>query len=131
MPCTGPRALYIYTLTTGISLFIVGFFFIATEILLYSASHSYLYSYIYQHISTNVTLDPVVDNDSSPNTNGIETVSCKKVKGVDFSAEENNFLSGCRLMDMEILHSIIKSVACPRCIVVGSMALVQNVWHCI
>ena len=29
-------------------------------------------------------------------------------------------------MDMEILHSIIKSVACPKCFVVGSMALVQN-----
>ena len=66
-----------------------GAIFIATKILLYSASYSYLYSYIYQHISTNVTLDPVVDNDSSPNTNGIETVSHKKVKGVDFPAEEN------------------------------------------
>ena len=68
--------------------------YIATKILLYSASHSYLYNYIYQHISKHVTLDPVVDNDSSPNTNGIETVSCNKVKGVDFSAEEDEFLSG-------------------------------------
>ena len=125
MPCTGPRALYIYPNNWYKSVY-SGAIFIATKILLYSASHSYLYSYIYQHISTNVTLDPVVDNDSSPNTNGIETVSCKKVKGVDFSAEENDFLSGCRLIDMEILHSIIKSVACPKCFIVGSMALVQN-----
>ena len=29
-------------------------------------------------------------------------------------------------MDMEILHAIIKSVACPKCFVVGSLALVQN-----
>ena len=68
----------------------------------------------------------VVDNDSSPNTDGTETVSQKKVKGIDFPAEENKFLSGYRLMDMEILHSIIKSVACPKCFVVGSLALVQN-----
>ena len=39
--------------------------------------------------STNVTLGPVVDNDSSPNTDGIETVSQKKVKEIDFPAEEN------------------------------------------
>ena len=76
--------------------------------------------------STNITLDPVVDNDSNSNTDGIETVSQKKVKGIDFPAEENVFLSGYRLMDMEILHSIIKSVVCPKLFVIGSLALEQN-----
>ena len=57
----------------------------------------------------------------------LKLVSHKKVKRVDFPAGENQFLSGYRLMDMEILHSIIKSVACPKCFVVGSLALVQNV----
>ena len=82
------------------------------------------------HTSADVTLDPAVDSDGRPNTDvedeGVETVSQKKVKEIDFPAEENEHLSGYRIMDMDILLALIKSVACPKCFVVGSLTLVQN-----
>ena len=84
-------------------------------------------------ISADVTLDPAVDSDGRPNTDveyegveGVETVSQKKVKEIDFPAEENEHLSGYRKMDMDILLALIKSVSCPKCFVVGSLTLVQN-----
>ena len=74
--------------------------------------------------SADVTLDPAVDSDGRPNTDvedeGVETVSQNKVKEIDFPAEENEHLSGYRIMDMDIL------LACPKCFVVGSLTLVQN-----
>ena len=80
--------------------------------------------------SADVTLDPAVDSDGRPNTDvedeGVETVSQKKVKEIDFPAEENEHLSGYRIMDMDILLALIKNVACPKCFVVGSLTLVQN-----
>ena len=75
--------------------------------------------------SADITLDPAADSDGRPNTDvedeGVETVSQKKVKEIDFPAEENEHLSGYRIMDMDILLALIKSVACPKCFVVGSL----------
>ena len=55
---------------------------------------------------------------------GVENVSHKKIKGIDVHAEENELLSGYRLM--AILLAIIKGVACPKCFIDGSFALVQD-----
>ena len=71
--------------------------------------------------TSNVTLDPVVDSDSRPvveSTNVVinhgETVSQRKIQELELPAEENELLSGYRLMDIDLLLAIIKSVACPQ-----------------
>ena len=83
--------------------------------------------------TSNVTLDPVVDSDSRPvveSTNVVinhgETVSQRKIQELELPAEENELLSGYRLMDIDLLLAIIKSVACPKCLVVGSLVLTQK-----
>ena len=68
----------------------------------------------------NVNMDVDVDNSSAVNrvnttteSNDVSSVSATNVHGIPLMTSEN--ISGCRLIDIEILFIVFKELVCPSC----------------